>query len=105
MHLTYHDSKPHTSEVSTAKAEEAGAPDDDSRPRFSTEELSIIEVTPEMIEAGIDEFGLFDWGDPAEWIVPMIYRAMELQRRHSIKATEVAAPSQPAPPVGACSRS
>ena len=26
MHLTYHDSKPHTSEASTAKAEEAGAP-------------------------------------------------------------------------------
>jgi hypothetical protein len=29
MHLTYHDSKPHTSEVSAAKAEGAGAPEQD----------------------------------------------------------------------------
>jgi len=39
MHLTYHDSKPHTSEASPAKAEGAGAPG--------------IEITPEMIEAGL----------------------------------------------------
>src|SRR5208282_1854830 len=40
MHLTYHDSKPYASEVSTAKAEEAGAPE--------------IEITPEMIAVGED---------------------------------------------------
>ncbi|HLN38434.1 MAG TPA: hypothetical protein VK337_11675 [Xanthobacteraceae bacterium] len=74
----------------------------DEPSRFSTEELSAIEVTPEMVEAGIEEMGLFDWGDPAEWSVPMIYRAMELQRRRSIKATQAAAPSQPDLAVEAC---
>jgi hypothetical protein len=44
MHLTYRDSKPHTSEVSTAKAEEAGAPEIE------------IEITPAMMEAGVRAF-------------------------------------------------
>lgn len=35
-----------------------------------------IEVTPEMIEAGVDEFALFDFGDRGEWIVTAVYRAM-----------------------------
>jgi len=79
--------------------------DVDEPSRFSTEELSAIEVTPEMVEAGIEEMGLFDWGDPAEWSVPMIYRAMELQRRRSIKAAPAAAPPEPNPSVEACSGS
>ena len=80
MHLTYLKRKRHTSKASSASAKEAGAP-------FTNEELSAIEVTPEMIAVGIEEYGLFDWGDPGEWVVLAIYRAMELQRRRSIKAT------------------
>jgi hypothetical protein len=41
MHLTYHKSDRHTSEVSTAAADEAGAPE--------------VEITPEMIAAGSEE--------------------------------------------------
>ena len=100
MHLTYRNSKPHTSEVSAAKAEEAGAPED--RSRFSNEELDEIEVTPAMIEAGIEEYGLFDWGDPGEWVVPAIYRGMELQRRRDAKAAAAASRSQPKSRGGAC---
>jgi hypothetical protein len=36
-----------------------------------------IEVTPEMIEAGLDEYALFSSRDPGEWVVAAIYRAME----------------------------
>ena len=35
-----------------------------------------IEVTPEMIEAGIREYCLFDFEDRAEWVVVAVYRAM-----------------------------
>jgi hypothetical protein len=43
-----------------------------------------IEVTPAMIEAGLNEYdsGGGDFGcDPASWIVRDIYRAMEKARR------------------------
>jgi hypothetical protein len=33
-------------------------------------------VTPEMIEAGVDAYRLFDRGDPAEWMVSAVYVAM-----------------------------
>lgn len=35
-----------------------------------------IEITPDMIEAGIEEYALFDFQDPGEWVVSAIYRAM-----------------------------
>ena len=35
-----------------------------------------IEVTPEMLRAGIEEFCLFDSEDRGEWIVTAVYRAM-----------------------------
>ena len=39
-----------------------------------------------MIEAGIDEFALFDSADRGEWIVASVYRAMELERRRICKS-------------------
>jgi hypothetical protein len=42
MHLTYHNPHEHASEVSTAKAEEAGA------------SAGEIEISDEMVEAGIN---------------------------------------------------
>jgi hypothetical protein len=35
-----------------------------------------LEVTPEMLEAGLEEYALFDSEDPGEWVVTAIYRAM-----------------------------
>ncbi|MGH7097779.1 MAG: hypothetical protein ACREE4_09000 [Stellaceae bacterium] len=35
-----------------------------------------IEITPEMIEAGVNELALFDSVDRGEWIVDAVYRAM-----------------------------
>ena len=46
------------------------------RPAHETEAEDTIEITPEMIEAGIDEYALFDFHDPGEWVVSAIYRAM-----------------------------
>jgi len=40
-----------------------------------------IPVTPEMIEAGVAAYGLFEFADPGEWTVTAIYRAMEHARR------------------------
>lgn len=39
-----------------------------------------IEITPEMIAAGTAALALFDFGDPAEWIISSIYCAMESAR-------------------------
>ena len=39
-----------------------------------------VEVTPNMIEAGIKAFSLWDDGDPAEWIVADVYRSMTAAR-------------------------
>jgi hypothetical protein len=42
-----------------------------------------IEITEEMIEVGLKELALFDWGDPGEWIVSAIYRGMaNVDRNH-----------------------
>lgn len=69
MHLTYPDSDPHTGTVSTANAGETGAPE--------------IEITPEMIEVGLDAF--YEWimmddDDPRSasrrFAVTEIYRRM-----------------------------
>jgi hypothetical protein len=35
-----------------------------------------IEITPAMMRAGIDEYALFEFADPGEWVVSAIYRAM-----------------------------
>jgi hypothetical protein len=35
-----------------------------------------IEITPEMIEAGLAEYALFDSQDPGEHVVSAIYNAM-----------------------------
>jgi hypothetical protein len=40
-----------------------------------------IEITPAMIEAGIEAYCLFDSDEPGEWIVDSIYRAMERAKR------------------------
>lgn len=39
-----------------------------------------IEITPEMIEAGVRAFYLYDRGDPAEWIVWAVFVEMEKAR-------------------------
>ncbi len=41
-----------------------------------------VEITSGMMEAGIDALALYDWGDPGDWIVDSIYRAMEKVRRN-----------------------
>jgi type VI protein secretion system component VasF len=68
MHLTYHDSDTHTGAASTAKAEEAGAPD--------------MEITRAMIDAGAPLLLAFhrDRGPDAEETVNSIYRAMVAAR-------------------------
>jgi hypothetical protein len=42
-----------------------------------------IEVTPEMLKAGIDEYALFEFADPGEWVVSAIYRAMVRANKRS----------------------
>jgi hypothetical protein len=37
-----------------------------------------IEITPAMIEAGLQEYALFDSRDRGEWVVTAVYRAMAL---------------------------
>jgi hypothetical protein len=44
-------------------------------------EAEDIEITPEMLRAGIEEYALFDSQDPGEWVVSAIYRAMRKSRR------------------------
>ncbi len=42
-----------------------------------------IEITAEMVEVGLKELALFDWGDPGEWIVSAVYRGMaNVARNH-----------------------
>ena len=40
-----------------------------------------IEITPEMIEAGVSRLGEFCFGQPQEEIVEALYLAMEIERR------------------------
>ncbi len=42
---------------------------------------SEVKVTEEMMVAGVEEYSLFDSGDPGEWTVCAVYRAMEKARR------------------------
>ncbi len=69
MHLTYHNLEGHASEVSTANAEETGAPE--------------VEISPEMITAGLYAFDGIDMGDwdAPERLVRNVYLAMEEVRR------------------------
>ena len=49
-------------------------------------DVSEIEVTPEMIEAGVRAFYVRDWGEePGEWAVVRIYLAMEASRAGAVK--------------------
>jgi hypothetical protein len=40
-----------------------------------------INITPEMISAGLSELACYDWGESEEEYVVRIYRAMESERR------------------------
>lgn len=40
-----------------------------------------IEITPEMIDAGCEASRLYERGDPKEWEIAAIYKAMEKARR------------------------
>jgi len=40
-----------------------------------------IEISDEMIEAGIEALELWDFGDLPEWKVASVYKAMELARK------------------------
>jgi hypothetical protein len=46
-----------------------------------------VEITPDMIEAGIEEYALFSSGDPGRWVVAAIYRAMEKARQNPGQGT------------------
>jgi hypothetical protein len=46
----------------------------------ATEPTNAIEITPEMIAAGMEEYALFDSRDCGEWVVAAVYRAMETVR-------------------------
>lgn len=52
-----------TDAIAEAEAEHEDDPDE-------------IEITPEMLRAGIDEYALYEFADPGEWVVSAIYRAM-----------------------------
>lgn len=60
-------------------------PDKDASPEA-------IEVTPAMLAAGDAAFALFDGLDPLEWILPAVYRAMELARRSQVEPLPEAVP-------------
>jgi hypothetical protein len=75
MHLTYHDRDRYASEASPAKAEEAGAPE--------------IEITDDMIAAGVKACELWDSGDPPEWKAWSIYSAMERARRQTTEVQKL----------------
>jgi hypothetical protein len=47
------------------------------------EEHEEIEVTAEMLDAGVHELSLCESSDPWEWTAEAIYRAMEMARRRS----------------------
>ena len=65
MHLTYPDSDTHTGAVSTANAGETGAPE------------AKIEITPEMIEAGVCQYcSADDILETKEEIVRRVFLAM-----------------------------
>ena len=46
-----------------------------------------VEITPRMIEAGVEAYALFELLDPGDWIVSAVYRAME--RARSIEEEDV----------------
>jgi hypothetical protein len=71
MHLTY----PNIGTASPADSGEAGAPEDE------------IEITPGMMEVGVESFYGYDPGDmEPERCVEAIYLAMETLRRASDKS-------------------
>jgi hypothetical protein len=75
MHLTYPNSDPDIGTVSPADSGEAGAPEDE------------IEITPGMMEVGVEAFYGYDPGDmEPERCVEAIYLAMETLRRASDKS-------------------
>jgi hypothetical protein len=60
--------------------------ENEGKSKASVANIPEIEVTPEMIEAGVRAFELWDSADLPEHIVWSVYKAMELARR---KATAV----------------
>jgi hypothetical protein len=72
MHLTNNMAKNNDSPALAADAVEAGAP------------ACGIEVTEEMIKAGLKEARLYDHDDPKEWEIAAVYEAMEKARRCSM---------------------
>jgi hypothetical protein len=53
---------------------------------FSTEAepiASATEITPAMIEAGLEAYSQFDDGDPGSWLVCSVYRAMRARECRS----------------------
>jgi hypothetical protein len=77
MHLTNSESRFHNCAVASEFSDAAGAP------------VNEIEITPEMIEAGVDElkgeyFNLSPGGDLFPQIVRSVFvRMMEASRKHS----------------------
>ena len=80
MHLTYHNSDGHKATVSTANAGEVGAPENE------------IEITPQMIEAGVEAlagryFDLVDsYGYPE--IAKTVFEAMVATSGKSLRVID-----------------
>ncbi len=66
MHLTYHDSKPHTSEVSAAKAEETGAPGSnygDFPAGQPSDEVTFPDSLPDPVREALERVYYDWWGE------------------------------------------
>ncbi len=79
MHLTNTDPKREDSGAASKEAD--GAPEE-------------IEITPAMIEAGIEAYRLWDRDDPTAWKVADIFVEMEKARRATMVAPTMAAPAR-----------
>jgi hypothetical protein len=55
--------------------------------RYETSEAEEIEITPEMIEAGLGELLLSEPHDSRESIIEDVYSAMEIARRELRRST------------------
>ena len=54
----------------------------------------LIEITPAMIEAGVDGLRSFNFGQDESQIVEVIYLRMEGRRRHAAAETPATTPSR-----------
>ena len=61
------------------------------------EEDCEVEITPEMMAAGIAEYALFESADPGEWVVDAIYRVMRKMERRAASVRHHGSPLREPP--------